>query len=349
MEETITSEPVVDTSDDFEIDERGNFINKKPAVKIEPQAKPDLKSIAKSEFDNANKELNTTKDMRTDSSGEKKEPFLEDEKPVTPEKKKYKIKYEGKEEEVEADDREISDALQMKRDYTKKMQAVSEQRKQAEQVFNVMNNLKQDPNAIFDFANQYLGHDIEKIAEQRLLEKMKYELMPQHERQAYDLTKENSQLKMELDKRTQSDKQAEEQAAAEAKALQDQEQDEKFVQSIGEFFDSKGIEPSNDQLIDVLNMLMRYVDTPNPLTIEQAWSKVDAREQSKRNSFLKTLKHDELPDEIKKALRQADVEKIKTNRPWQNSPKKEQPAPKPQGRKAVSTDEYFKEMEKEFR
>lgn len=335
------SEPVVQDEEELVLDSKGNAVKQAPKA---PAPKLDLKANIKSEFANANNEVNTKIGKPTEVDQKP-----DDIEPKSPEKKKYKIKYEGKEEEVEVDDQAIIDALQKSRDYTKKTQQAAEANRKAQSVFDLLDNMKKDPNSLFDFANQYLGHDVEKIAEQRLLEKYKYELMPEHERQAYDLTKENKQLKMELDKRTQADKASEEQAAAEAKALQEEKDEEKAIQDIGDFFDSKGIEPSNDNLIDVLQMMLRYVDTPNPLTVEQAWNKVHGREQSKRESILKTLKPEDLTDEIKKALRQADVDRIKTNKPWQNSPKREQATPKVEGRKAVTSEEYFKEIEKSFK
>ncbi len=332
--EEIASEPVAQDEEELVLDSKGNAIKQAPKA---PAPKLDLKANIKSEFEAAKASTQEPKVV---------EPKPEELKPI--EKKKYKIKYDGKEEEVEAGDQEIIDALQKSRDYTKKTQQAAEANRQAKSVFDLLENMKKDPNSLFDFAKQYLGHDVESLAEQRLLEKLKYDLMPENERQAYDLTNENKKLKMELEKRTQVERLAQEQAEAEAKALQEQEQDEKAINEIGDFFDSRGITPSNDQLISTLELVLRYWDSPNPVSIEQAWNRVNGREQSMREQFLKTLKPEDLTEEIKKSLRQADVDRIKTNKPWQNSSKKEPSTPTPTVRKAMTSEEYFKQMEKEF-
>lgn len=362
MEDTVASESTHldpgSVEEELVLDSKGNAIPQKKNIPTsDPQkrgekfsgGKADVRNIANSEFNQAkSKELDNASNSKI---GEGANPDQKEDVTKQPEeqtKKKYKIKYNGKEEEVEVDDARIIEALQKDRDYTRKTQEAAEDRRQAESVFKLLENLKNDPQGIFEFAKQYLNHDLESMAEQKILEKLKYEMMDPSDRQHYDLTKENSSLKMELDKRRQLEEAATlEQRKAEEQVKQQQEE-EKFTNEIGNFFDTKGIRPSNDQLISALELVHRYWDSPNPLTIEQAWDRIQVREKSERERLLKTLKPEDLSDEIKNSLRQADVNRIKTNRPWQNS-KSEQPVQAPASRKTVTSEEYFREMEKQFK
>jgi len=325
----------------------------KPKARGESKANPDIKrpgsfeDMAKNVFDEAKDEVNKSK--------EGKDTPKEGAKTTEAEKKKYKIKYNGKEEEVEVDDNAIVEALQKSRDYTKKTQEAAEDRKQAaearkqaETIFKLLDNLKEDPNGIFDFGKQFLNHDIEAIAEQRVLEKLKYEMMSPEDRERYDLTKENESYKIKEENRRKAEEADALRNKEETEQAERHKQEAEFSQSIKDYFEKQGIKPSSHDFYAMVKLLDLYWDTPNQMTIEQAWQKSQEAKNMTRKEILESLTVDDIPESLKKAIRQADVASFKTSKPWERT-SKEQSIPKVNGKKVMSSEQFLMEMEKQYK
>jgi Txe/YoeB family toxin of Txe-Axe toxin-antitoxin module len=100
------------------------------------------------------------------------------------ERRKYKLKVDGQEFEEDLNDDEIAIRLQKARAAERRMQESAEVKKAARQLFE---DLKRDPWSVL--SSPEFGVDLEQIAEQRLAEKYKAELMNDEQRRAYELQK----------------------------------------------------------------------------------------------------------------------------------------------------------------
>lgn len=107
------------------------------------------------------------------------------EPPKPAEKRKYKLKVDGQELEEELSDEEIGVRLQKARAADKRMQESAEVRKAARQL---LEDIRKDPWAVL--SSPEFGVNLEEIAEQRLAEKYKAELMTEEQRKAFELQKQ---------------------------------------------------------------------------------------------------------------------------------------------------------------
>lgn len=117
------------------------------------------------------------------------------------ERRKYKGKVDGQDREYELSDDEVTVRLQKAEAADRRMQESAEVRKAAQRL---VEDLRNDPWSVL--ADPAFGVNLEELAEQRLAEKYKAELMSDEQRHAYELEKQVKAYEEQENRRKQHEK-----------------------------------------------------------------------------------------------------------------------------------------------
>lgn len=145
--------------------------------------------------------------------------------PVKPEPRKYKFKEKvyGKEEEVEYDEDSLVRALQKGKGADRRMQEASELEKKSQAMLRAIQT--GDGEALKAF-----GIDLDALAESRMVERARRELVPKHELEAEELRAENARMKLERQQFELQQQRAQEEAKVDATWRELQPQFEKATE-----------------------------------------------------------------------------------------------------------------------
>jgi hypothetical protein len=226
------------------------------------------------------------------------------------ERRKYKLKVDGQDEEVELTDEEISVRLQKERAAAKRMQESAELKKKFAQAVDL---IKKDPFAALK--DPAFGIDLEALAEQRLLEKYKLELMPEEQRKQMEMERKLKEYETKEQERTRLEQEAHQrtqQEQFEAKIFQETEKT--FMAAL----ESADLPKDYETLYMMADVAKLNLDYGVELTPQQLAAEVRAKLDgySKREKSLRAnLKGDKLleylgTDTVKEVL-QASVAKLK--------------------------------------
>lgn len=290
-------------------------------------------------------------DVTTDDAPEPKLEALAketEEKPKAPEKpqpKRYKLKVDGREEEVEEE--EIIRRAQRASAADKRFQEAAEIQKKYQAT---VEKLKANPWELF----QALNMDPHAAAEQLLIEKLKLETMTPAERRAYDIEQENQNLKSRLEmtekEREEEKKAVEEQYFNELKSEAVTTIDQGIVKAIQE----AGLKKPTPSLIRrVAQQMLAYHDTNGGKLLEPktALKKVLDDLQSEWTEALDSLPEAEyetrLPKGFIENLRRHLISKVDTPASFSKQKSTDTTA-RPGKRVKSSTDEFFTMMDKRF-
>lgn len=141
--------------------------------------------------------------------------------------KKYKVKIEG--EEIEVDESELISGYQLRKASDKKFQEAAMYKKQAEEFVKL---LKTDPIKVLK--DPRLGHDLRKLAEDYLIQELNEEMMDPKEKELRD-AKAKLQAFEEEKRRIQEEEQTRQQEELKQKYAQD------YVQSFTKALDQSGL------------------------------------------------------------------------------------------------------------
>ena len=210
--------------------------------------------------------------------------------PTAAEKRKYKLKVDGKDQELELDDTEISIRLQKATAAEKRMQEAAEQRKQIQAVLEF---IKKDP--IAALKDPALGIDVEKMVEERLAQRYQDEMKRQQMTPEQLKMKEiEDQLQAERAKREELEKTR----AAEAKKALDEKI---WADTQKSFFDAmaeEGVEQNYETIFHMAEIAKMNLEHKIELTPKQMAAEVKARMDGAREKLEKaarsTLKGDKL-------------------------------------------------------
>ena len=245
--------------------------------------------------------------------------------PPKPEKRKYTLKVDGKEEVLELDDVETTTRLQKAHAAEKRMQEAAEERKK---IAGLLKYMKDDP---FGAAKE-LGVDLDALAEKRLAEKFKVELMKPEERAQYELQKKAQEYEAKV-----KQYEAQEKARAEAQLAERvfKETEASFMAALK----TEGVEPSYQTLYEMAQVAKDALQYGVELSPAQLATEVKSRimqaNAKLEQSIRKNLKGEELikhlgDETVREVLRYA-VEKAKgrvpaTTAQTQTEPKLPSPA-----------------------
>lgn len=259
------------------------------------------------------------------------------------EKRRYKVKVD--QEELEVDEDELKRGYAHNKAAAKRMEQAAEMRKQYERELQIakgfeqwIDSVKNDPNAVFSLLEQ-LGHNPDDLAMKRAAEKLKYEYMSEAERRAYDNERELSRYR-EIEQRREMEQRQQAEQAILAKARETVENE--FV----EFFTEQKIRPSASVLARIAELKLGAAQAGRELSVAQAYQRVQAEQQRARLELLANLSEDDiraLPKDQLQKLRQQDLRAFNQGRRPTNT------ASAPQKKtQAMSTDDFFKMKDKQF-
>jgi len=261
----------------------------------------------------------------------------------TEQKRRYKVKVD--QEELEVDEDELKRGYAHNKAAAKRMEQAAEMRKQYERQVQIaegfekwIDNVRQNPEAIYSLLEQ-LGVDADEIAMRRAAEKLKYEYMDEDQRRAYDNERELRRYK-EIEQRREMEQRQQAEQAILAKARETVESE--FV----DFFTEQGIKPTASILARIAELKLGAAQAGRQISVAQAYQRVQAEQQRARLELLANLSEDDiksLPKEQLQKLRQQDMRAFNQGR--RPTAQASAPARKPQ---AMSTDDFFAMKDKQF-
>jgi hypothetical protein len=125
--------------------------------------------------------------------------------PPAAEKRKYKSKVDGVEEELELTDEEVIAFIQKGKASGKRFQEASEKAKQVEAILEM---LKKDPKKAL--SHPAIGHSTRKLAEEWLAAELEEELMDPKEKELRTLREQKAEVEGKLKEREEADRSAQE-------------------------------------------------------------------------------------------------------------------------------------------
>lgn len=256
-------------------------------------------------------------------------------------KKKYKVKVEDKEEEVDED--ELLKGYQKAKASDKRFQEAASLRKQVDDFVS-----KIKAGEIEDLISMIPQDKFIPHAEKMLLEHLNYLEMPEAERKILELEKK---LKVtEAAEKERSEKElSERRKTFEAKAATEIDQD------IGEAIKASGVKPTARFVARIaehmLNSLDPKIGTGQRLSGKEALAKATSDIHTDIVEYLKILPPDELrkilPTEVQESLRKSMVDQVRASDPIRSKTPQAVEA-KGSSKKKVGIDEYFNKLEKRY-
>lgn len=256
---------------------------------------------------------------------------------------KFKVKVDG--QELEVDENELKRSYAHAKAAAKRMEEAAEMRKAYQRQIQIaegfekwIDNVKNNPEALFNLAEQ-LGLDVDDIAMRRAAERLKYEYMDEDQRRAYDNERQLQRYKeMEQRQLEAQRQQAEQQYLAKARESVESE----FV----DFFTEQGVKPTPTMLARIAELKLGAAAAGRSLSMADAFKRVQAEHQKARLELIANLSDDDikaLPKESLQKLRQTDMRQYNAGkRPTAQS------ASTPQVKKPMSTDDFFAMKDKQF-
>ena len=138
----------------------------------------------------------------------------EEEEDTTPDPEqflKYKVKAKVNGEEIDVSVQELVDNYQLGQSAREKFSQAAQMRKQSEEFINLLRS----PQTVWNVLEQ-LGHDVETMAEEYIVERIKYHQMPEGDRRAMEAEKKYEALM----RKQQESERAQQQAQLDAQAKQ---------------------------------------------------------------------------------------------------------------------------------
>lgn len=262
-----------------------------------------------------------------------------------PEKKKFKLKIYDQEQEYEEED--VVRMAQRSAAAEKRFQEAASLEKRYQ---SLIENLKQDQWKIFEAT----GADKYAAAEKLLIEKLKLESMSPEQRRAYDLEQELKLTKEQLAERDRLAKEEQEAIAKEKFERVKSQQAESLDKSIAEALQVAGKKPTVGLVRRVAQKMLAYHHANDGKLLDPAKAvklALDDRapEVSEYLEGLSPEDFDKLPPTFLKMVREHFVGQVASPMaPKPRDTEDKQAVSRPRGKKQMSTDEYFKQLEKQF-
>ncbi len=253
--------------------------------------------------------------------------------------RKHKVKTDGQELEVDFD--ELTRGYGHMSAANKRMQEAAAVNKQMQKLTEEIFGWKKSPEKAFE-ALEKMGIDLDSMAHDRVLKRMKIEMMTPEERNAYDMEQKLADYERQDQLRAEEKRQRELEELRQ-KAATDLENE---ILSILEA--NKDISPDPAVVGKALDYVISALNAGQDMPLDQAFRKAQdwyAREEKgifERN-FAKLLESDQLPDDLVKKVRQKDLAKLR-----QAPPKRPSETSTPQAKQAASVDDFFNNLDKRY-
>jgi len=203
------------------------------------------------------------------------------------------------------------------------------------QMENLIANLKENPNLLWDFAES-LGHDPRELTKTKFKEYLDYEKMTPEQKKIYELERRLKATESEKEKYTKEKEQQE----YEAKVTKYYQQIEK---EFSDFYQKSGIKPSKDLAMELIKIQREELDLSGKRpSVEKAYETYSKKRDQLRKALLSQLSEEDIPEEVLKAARkklQSDARKFKPPEQRAASRKKETGATK---KKGLTIDDFFR-------
>lgn len=247
---------------------------------------------------------------------------------------KHKVKVNGKEAEVDYD--ELVSSFQLR-------QASDEKFRTAKQLEIEYQSFVKDP---WKFAKKH-GLDPHEVAEKLLYDKIQYENLSDSEKAKLQAETERDELKRKLEELEKTDRERHEEAER-AQAMQ--QIDEDITAALAKL----GRKPTPRFIARMAETMLAHLegdgDAPE---MSDVLTSVDREYWSDMSEILESTPVDELrkrlPKKVLDALRKANVDEVLSQDPMRSRKIQDtEPSPARPKHKRMSTDDYFKNIEKKF-
>ncbi len=268
-------------------------------------------NIAEGIFDETSEETTAEEVVVDSEDGEEVQET--EKKALTPsEKKKYKIKVDQEEMELELSDEELIKELQKSRSADQRYKIAAEQRKQTEGLLEalkhnpveVLKRIGWDDKKIFDL----IGDNVIDLAEEKLAAKYQREMLSKEERRLLELEEENNRLKQTEEERAAIQERIEYRSQVEA-------QKEHYTRSINSAIEEAGLENTPELSGEVKRIAAAYIKQNRDATWGEIINLANSRIEQQRNRLLSNISVDKLAELIGQekldAIRNKKIEEFK--------------------------------------
>lgn len=252
---------------------------------------------------------------------------------ATPSPRRIKFDVGGKVQEYDLDSADPNElSTHLARSHAAQ-QYIEQARQERARVQEVLELFKKNP---FEAA-KYLEVDLDKAAEQRLVERYKMQTMTPEQRQAYELQQKYKQLEEKLQGYEQKEKTT-------AQQIQEQKYMDHYSKTFGEALKKTGLQGSPDLLVRMAEIAKMNLELGINLTPEQLAVETKRHISDLSRPMLRSMSDDGLvewlgPETVKRVLKHS-VTKLKGTGPKPfNTPPSENPVQEPKRDNVLSYEE----------
>jgi len=177
-----------------------------------------------------------------------------------------------------------------------------------EQMNNLIANLKENPNLLWDFAES-LGHDPRELTKSKFKEYLDYEKMTPEQRKIYELERRLKATESEKEKYNKEKEEQEYQAKVDQYYKQIENEFAEFYQKHPE------IKPSKEIAAELIKLQREALDLKGSRpTVLESYELYKERQNALKKRFLDSLSEEEIPDSVLNAARkklQTEARKFK--------------------------------------
>lgn len=237
----------------------------------------------------------------------------------------YTLKLKINGEEVEASVQDLADNYQLGVAARDKFNEASKLHKEASNVVEALKN----PETVWD-ALEMLGHDVDRLADMRVVQKYQLENMDPRERQLWEKEQAIQKRERELEQRRQNAQREQQEKLAEEYKAQ-------LRPKIEEALESNGMPKSQKMFIETVKTLKEFGDMGERLSFDQAARLTKRRLQEEMKAFYETT-----PEEELERLGAKGSKKKKPQKPTVNRQRRERTSRAKKQFK--NSDEFFKSI-----
>lgn len=253
---------------------------------------------------------------------------------------KEKIKVSGKEIEVTFE--QLKKLASQGGRMFQAMEEAASHRKARDSYESIFQTIATDPDAFLEFGRR-LNPDIDQEIEKRVYDRLKLQLMPDHERVAHEREEKLRRYEQREEQENQSKAEKDKERATHQAA-------ERVQGEVLEHFKSLPDRVPVDLLARTLEIMLGSVGSPNGrLPVAKAYQIAQNQFKQSQSSRLKDLKPEDLPPELIEQIRQRELSKFRTQPQGSSAPRSERPPePKRSRREPMSVDGLFKSLEDKY-
>lgn len=269
--------------------------------------------------------------------------------PATPEDdltdlkgRKFKVKLDGQEREVDLDT--LIKGYQLEQVSHKRLQEAAKERQLAQQAKALFEEMRQNPARLWDVAKQ-LGHNPYDLAANIMLEAIEEQNLTPEQKEARTAKQEAAEAKKRLEEYERHFKQQQQQALAQAAA-------QEIDAEIGQYLSSTQDKVAPRQVARAVEYMLAALNhTGQRMPFAQAMERVSQDYAAEREELLSRLADedlDKLPAQFLEKLRARDVARVTQPHRYARRPGGTQPQQPRRAAKPLTTDDFFAQLDKRY-